>query len=345
MVILAGIFLTGCKKNEFRIEMTLPADVGATYTVVYYCSGVEGGFITESAVAVHEGKGKFMGITRQPTLVYIMGGGGRLPGAVIYAERGDKIEIRGEKSQPLYWEIRGNKLTEQLSEWRNAHRDAIEAASAEYHGSSKSLNAAIAESVKKSPGEPLSALLLYIYYDRREDSKGFTALKKLLKDKAAKGDWAELVSRSDMINDPEGELKIPEKLVFRSVFTGCDTLSLRNVPTLIYFSERQREDYEESIKILRQLSREYGDSDKRAIVNVSIEPDSLNYINSWHRDSLQGAIQAWTPLGLADDEVIKVGVRRIPWVLVVDAKGKALYTGQDMEKGAETFRGLMKKVK
>lgn len=342
LLILASLTITGCKKSEFTADISLPTEVGSTYTIVYYSSDAEKGGIKESAVSVHGGKGKFMGITRNPTLVYFLSSGGRLPATVAYAEGGDKLEIKGDSSDPLGWEISGNKLTEQLSDWRRSNLEALRSALGDSAEATKALNTAVAKSVKSAPGEPLAALLLYVYYDRRADSSGFYALRKLLKDKAAEPEWAELAARSDMIGDSGEALKVPERIILRTIQSGCDTLSLRKLPTLIYYSQRSREDYKAEIEKLRDLSREFGDSGKRVLVNVSIDPDSINYANSWRRDSLKATVQAWAPLGLSDEEVIKAGVRRIPWVMVVDAKGKAVYSGQEMERATEALRGLMK---
>lgn len=342
VLFLVCLTITGCKKNEFKVDISLPAEVGSTYTIVYYASDSNKGWIKESAVSVHGGKGKFVGLTRNPTLVYFLSSGGRLPATVAYAERGDKLEIKGESSDPLGWEISGNKLTEQLSEWRRSNREALQSALGGSEESTKALNEAVAKSVKSAPGEPVSALLLYVYYDRRADSAGFYALKKLLKEKAAEPEWAELAGRSDMIGDSGEAMKVPEKIVLRTIQSGCDTLSLRKLPTLIYYSQRSREDYNDEIEKFRELSREFGDSGKRVLVNVSIDPDSMNYAHSWRRDSLKATVQAWAPLGLSDDEVMKAGVRRIPWVMVVDPKGKAVYSGPDMGRATEAMRGLLK---
>lgn len=341
VAILMAVLVAGCRKSEFSVEMRLPADVGKTYTLAYYASDGSKGWMIETVVAVQKGVGKLQGATRRPTLLYVMTSGGRLPSAVAYVERGDRIEMEGSTGDPMDWKISGNKLTEQLSDWRLSNIDAIRKAKEELPESSKGLNSAVAASVKKSPGEALSALLLYVYYDRREDPAGFTALRKLLKDDAAEPEWAELASRSDMVGDPAGGGKVPETLVLRTVQSGCDTLSLRGLPTLIYYSQRSREDYQESVKLLRELTREYPDSGKRRIVNVSIDPDSVSYVNSWQRDSLKATVIAWAPLGLSDETAQKAGVRRIPWVLVVDSKGKAAYSGQDMEKGIEAIKGML----
>lgn len=96
-VVLMAIFLLmgGCRKAEFIVDVQLDGGVNQTFPMLYYASDKEKGWNVDDVVEVHGGKGKLLGRTVKPTLVYIFAGGSR-PQAVFYAERGDKIQIRGK---------------------------------------------------------------------------------------------------------------------------------------------------------------------------------------------------------------------------------------------------------
>lgn len=126
MVLLLG--LCGCRKNEFKVEFSLPDNINTTYTLIYYASDPSKGWIVEQVVPVQKGRAQGTLPTRLPALVYVMASGSTTPAAVFYAERGDDFKISGDSPDPVNWTISGNKITDRLTDWRLASKGAIEAA-------------------------------------------------------------------------------------------------------------------------------------------------------------------------------------------------------------------------
>lgn len=330
-----SLMLGGCRKSEFNVDIQLDGSVNQTFPMLYYASDSEKGWNVDDVVEVHGGKGKLLGRTVKPTLVYIFCGGGR-PQAVFYAERGDKIEIHGKGAQPLSWEISGNKITEQLSEFRIANQEAIRSENA------KALNAAVAAFVKKEPGNPVSTLLLCIYYDRGEDEAGFSKAWKLLEGDAAEPEWSALVARGDMLVGAPQCAGKPADIVVASYGTGCDTLRIASKPSLIYFSLPSSGMQSSDIQRLRDLTKDYPDSSRRIIAEISAEPDSMRRVWDVKSDSLRKAVRGWMPLGLSDPYARQAGVKGLPYVIVTDGRGRRTYSGYDLERAEEAFRKAMK---
>ena len=333
--------LCGCVKNEFAVDFSLSQATDRTYRVLYYATGSSKGWIVESVVSVEGGKARLNGVTRNPTLVYIFAGG-KSPVSFFYAERGDRIEITGDGADPSSWNVDGNKINRQLSDWRRQNAKILKDWRTGNSKGVKAVNAAVAKYVKANPSDPVSALLLLEYYDRSSDEEGFYKTWQLLKGEATNGKWRELVSRSDMYESPS-EVKLPKQFVFSLAGGGRDTIVFGRVPVLLNFSRSNVDEYLEEARTLRELAEESGDSTQWRIANVLFDPDSLQRVQTARRDSLRGVADGWMPLGFSDSRIKDFGVRSIPTLIVVDAGGKIVYRGEEMSEAVLSFKKLLEK--
>ena len=74
-----------------------------------------------------------------------------------------------------------------------------------------------------------------------------------------------------------------------------------------------------------------------------MDSDSTTWVNFIRRDSIKGAVRAWQPRGLAEGDMVKMGVSRLPWYIVKDKQGKDKYTGDDLKEAVKAFRKVMGK--
>ena len=144
LLLFVLIALGGCVKNEVKVDFQLPKNVNDAYKMIYYASDPAKGWFVETVAAVQQGKVQMICATRNPTIVFIMESGS-VPRAAFYAERGDKIKISGDSSDPFSWQISGNKLTEEWSQWRLDSRSSLAS------GDPKKINKAVGDYVKKNP--------------------------------------------------------------------------------------------------------------------------------------------------------------------------------------------------
>lgn len=343
LLLFLTVILSSCSKNEFDVKFELSPSADGTYRAIYYASDPKKGWIVENVVNIQQGKAHLTGMVYNPCIVYLCRTSNAAQGLYLYVERGDDFTISGDGSDPAAWHVDGNKLTRQLDEWRAENRDVIVKARSGREADIAPLCRAVESFVTSHPDDPAAAIILMAYYDRGYDPGRFSALMKSLRDDAADRKWIDMMARNDMPADEPAIPAIPKSLVFATVATGCDTITPGHLPTLLYFGKASLQPYRDDIAKLRQLSRSSGDSASRIIANVSFEPDSMTRWHSVNVDSLQASVQAWVPLGLSDSQIKQLGVRRIPYLIVIDRKAKAVYSGTDTDRAIETFRSLLPK--
>ncbi len=188
--------------------------------------------------------------------------------------------------------------------------------------------------VKKNPENPVSTLLLLLYYSRGDDSTGFDRLYKTLKGEAVEPVWTGIVGRSDMISGFVPSPSSVPQLVFTTP-EGPDTVTLTNAGGILYFSYNGNENRREDIHVLRNIIRMRKDSASFAVVDVNMEVDSASWRYQLPNDSLSGAVRAWMPLGFSDAIARHIGVSAAPWFVVTDKNGRILYNGPVAGKAEE----------
>ncbi len=336
ILLLAALFpLCGCVKNEINVEFQLPANVNDAYKMTYYASDPVKGWFVETVAAVQQGKAKLTLATRNPTIVFIMDAGS-MPKAAFYAERGDKIKITGDGNNPLSWNIKGNKLTEEWSDWRAEARSALSSADP------VKINRAVGDYIRREPEKPLSTILLLVYYDRRVDEAGFSKLWGTLKGKALEPKWIQLVSRSDMLGDSPSFPQTVKNMILHSFGNGVDTLSFAGKPSILFFWRNEDERRDEGMKMMGDVSRDFPDSASRIIADVCFDPDSIGWHSKVPKDSLSKVVRGWNFRAETDSVMMRLGVNRTPWFVVMDKKGQQRYAGENPAEADSVFRKISK---
>ncbi|MDE7403319.1 MAG: hypothetical protein K2M87_07910 [Muribaculaceae bacterium] len=333
LLMLIGV--SSCSKPQFYVEFSVQDSGNPVCVLAYYASDKKQGWNVEQASSLLDGKAFVECATVNPTLVWIEISKGSMPPILVYAERGDKISISGTGSNPSTWNAKGNKITEQISQWRIGNQSALKAA---ISGKTEALNQAVAKFAKANPDNPVSFLLLGVYYDRSSDEVGFRKIYNLLSADAKSGKWQDLLARADFQEVPSGSDKIPQSIVVNTIATGCDTIKSGKAPILFLFTRVRMDNYHPLIKQMRDLRKEYPDSNKRLIAEISLESDSATRWQPLRRDSLSGVVRGWMPLGPSDPTVRALGVGEVPYIIVADSKGKVKYRGTDIDKGIEVYK-------
>lgn len=339
VVILLSLLciLTGCKGNKFEIEFDLSEDVSSNYSVVYYASNKSGGFVVQAVAPVMNGKYIFNGATVNPALLMLSSRAYPLP-LVIYVERGEKIKVEGQSASPYSWQVGGNKINGRLSAWRNENDSILEG------GDVKKINSAVAAYVRENPGDPASALLLLTTFDRNSGEGEYRELLKTLEGEAKDPKWLRLTGRADQPDMSAGHAPASlVNMVMRKYPKGADTLRVSSAKaSLLIFRNMtlpQRKVFFDSIKA---ISKEFPDSASRLIADICVDGDSIGWRSQVRGDTIRNVARLWTPAGLADENIMKLGVTRSPFFIVMGPEGKQLYRGSEMDSAMNEFRRLMK---
>lgn len=341
MACLIVLTLTGCVKNEFKIDFEFPKDHIGNYLLTYYAWDSRGGRWIEHTVSIQEGKATAGCITRLPTLVYVSDASSPNNSMIVYAERGDEIKITGDGMDMSTWGVKGNKVSERWCEWR---KDAYPKKN-DKNGFEKTIE----DYVRKNPSDQLSAILLLMEWNRRENPEGFVKLWNTLDKNAWNQQLIEMCGAPDLLGvefttQADGKLEYAKEpgiksLTVRSRDNGLDTLRFSQVKaSILYFYSELNSSRREIADSLKILSKNYSDSTKRVIVDVYMDSDSMTWVNAIRRDSLKGVVRAWQPRGLAEEDIVKMGVARLPWFIVKDKNGNETYGGDDVDAAVKAFK-------
>ena len=338
---LMALMLGGCVKNEFNIDFEFPKDHIGNYLISYYAWDKRGGRWIEHTASVQDGMATAHGVTRLPTIVYISDASSPSNSMMVYVERGDQIKVTGEGRDMASWTVKGNKLSERWGEWRKTAYTKKKDA--------KAFGKSIEEYVAKNPKDELSAILLLMEWNRRENPEGFVRLWNSIDRDARGNQLVEMCGAADMLGveftaTADGDLEYArdpkvKSLVVRSRDNGTDSLRFDR-PAILYFFSNNDNARREALDSLKELSRSYPDSSKRIIADIYMDSDSLTWINAIRRDSLKGAVRAWQPRGVIEDDMVSMGVVRLPWLIVKDKGAREAYAGDDLAEAMAAFRKL-----
>lgn len=346
--------LSGCGKSQFKISFQFPQEYQGNYLLTYYAWDSKKGFWVETTVAVQEGKAETEAFTSRPTLIYVTDASSSSNSIAIYAEKGDEIVISGDNPDMLTWSVKGNRLSERWSSWRNANAGALREGRLGGDSSEGKKEKAIATYVKDNPADKLSMFMLLTDYDRHADPEGFLRLWNSLDDDLKTPKATEVAGCPDLLGvafqvDPKGNLamarekKLPQ-IVLRSKGNGVDTLRFtKSKASLMYFYTNTVASRRAAADSVKALAKEYPDSATRIIADISLESDSIAWTGNIRGDSITKVIRGWMPKGVADRDMIRMGVARAPWLIVADKKGTPVYSGDDIAEALKAFRKTIDK--
>ncbi|MDE6022745.1 MAG: hypothetical protein K2G13_04505 [Muribaculaceae bacterium] len=333
-------------KNEFKIEFQFPKEFLGNYLVTYYAHDSRGGTWIEQTASIQDGVAFVDGITRLPTIVYITDASSDMSSIALYVERGNKIHISGDGNNMASWTVTGNKISERWSEWRKNAKSNV--------SDNENIEKSIGAYVRKNPSDKLSVILMLTEWDRRSNPDGFLKLWNSIDKGTRSQELVEICGATDLLGvefttKADGNLtsaKDPKlkKVVFRSRDNGVDTLNFNKVKgSLLYFYTENNSARKETADTIRALSKAYPDSLKRIISDIAVDTDSMTWIVAIRSDSVSGVIRAWQPKGIAEEDMVRLGIVRIPWFIVKDKDGNETYRGDDLKKATAQFRKEMTK--
>lgn len=330
-LLLLVALLSGCRKGEFIVDISLPKNASDTYTLLYYASDSERGMLVDMPALVQNGAAQVKCPSINPTLVYVFRSASEWS-VVFLAERGDKISITGDNPDPAYWTIGGNRINDAMTQWRVSNRNVLSARD------SGKINSAVASFVRTNADNPAATLILLLYYDAGADPKGFDKLYASLKDDAADPKWTDMVSRNDLLPGFSTRTSRTGPVVLRTAGNVVDTVRFDKAPALFYFAGNTTESRRQDMQLLKQLLRERKDSSAFAVIDVNMEADSSSWRYQIRGDTLKGAVRAWMPLGFSDTTAARLGAVRLPYFVVIVRGGQIRYQGSDADKAVSLIR-------
>lgn len=175
-LLAAVALLSSCSKNQFSLEGNLSGGETQTITLIWRAASGTQDFIAQQPVPLTGMKFSMQGPVKKPSVIWVFSTGRNLM-AAIYVERGNKLSISGAYDQPQLWNIKGNKVMEEVSAWQVANKGVLVA------GNPAAVNGAVAAYVRANPKSRAAAFLLLTRFHREADKKLFDQLIALIPDK------------------------------------------------------------------------------------------------------------------------------------------------------------------
>lgn len=327
------VLASGCTKNEVKLTFDISGNITEPCRIVYYISDKKGGLLRETIVEITGGKAEFILPQRNPAIFYLFGPSQKNAGAIFYAKKGDRILVSGKEDKPDTWTLSGNKITEELSDWRLKNLDAIRSEDP------AKINRAVKDYVISNPKSKAAVIILYVYYNRKDDETGFISLQaKIDKELLEDSSLMDALSASDLFTGLEETPTYPKQLIFNGASGHADTISVfsGNGSLLIFRKNNDNSRFIPSDTINSLLA---GRKDKK-VAEFFLERDSSAWRRHIGSDTVPGYHRLWMPLGLADNAAISMGVRRIPFYIVIGKGGKEIYRGDSWEEASNEFEKL-----
>lgn len=348
LCLLTMILLSSCRGKEFDIEFDLDPKIEDSYRLLYYASDKKGGRWIETAAPIHQGKYSARYVTINPTIVYIFRSNGNLPETFLYAERGDKLTVTGESSNPVEWKMTGNEVTDLLSEWQDANSRVLT------QHETKDINKAVASYVEKNPKSKIDPLLLLLRFNREADPEEFLRLWNSMAEKQRKSPLVNLIASPDMLSlstldfDDKGNVTLlPGKEVFPRLkvrTSGKKSETLRPVAkgrkaSLVWFWHISDPMRTEIVDTLRAFSRAHRqDSVRLLLADVCLDGASLRWRNIVNADTLPGFTRGWWAEGTSNREAMRLGISAYRTFVIFGPKGEVRYKGSDLSEALTRLR-------
>lgn len=324
IVICLTLLLGSCTKNEFKIHFDFgESKVTESVKVVYYSSDPVKGWITDESIPVVDGKAEALGITRNPSVVYVYSSNNTLK-CIFYAERGDEISIDASGET---WMVSGSDINEEWSQWRKKHEN-------DFLGLSYGvLNKDIEAYVKEHKDSKLSTLLLCTTYAAWQDPEGFERVWNMLGDDAK--DPLLLVALGKN-SDSLRMVGNPQRIGTLSLHSHGDTVvkisTAKASKTIFIFwsSLEYRKPIVRELKRMLKAKEIKGDS--IAVVDINMQADTLGWSTIIRNDSVKHWVRAWAPGAEQNNALVPFRIKADPYVVVVDSTGKQIYRGKMIQK-------------
>ncbi|MBD5180100.1 MAG: hypothetical protein HDT01_02245 [Bacteroidales bacterium] len=324
LVLLAGC-LTACGNDDlFTVQANIDG-LGTQNVRFIYRNGDR----EQSGMAMAlDGKFSFTGVSKQNTIVDIFTTNRILLGSLV-AKNGDNIELTMKLNEPATFSARGNKISEELSNFLSQNKDIVN------NLETDKINAAIAEYVSKNRNNPASAFLLFTHFTSNIDKQLADSLVKILNEEhlpardVVEAFTASLISQADTVKtltefsfynlkgDSLTQVKFPGKKGMILALVGDKTPGSPRDSVTKFFNNLNRDhDFELNV------------------IEISIVPDTAE-AKRVVKDLEPKYTRGWVPAGIASPSLENVRPAEIPWFIVSDSTGNVIYTGSTLGNAVE----------
>ena len=317
--LIFAFLLSSCGHGDtFRVEGKLEGKETMNIRIVYFSDGS----VHTGVTASQEGTFRYEAPASSQAMVEIYDNDYRILGRFI-ADPGDDISVTFNRQNPYLIKAKGNQTSEEWAKFLNENAETLPRAD------KATRNRIIADFVKANTANPLSELLMATEFDASgaaavEAAQLMEAIDDQAKASGFSVGFAEMVAQSGKMAADAVVPSIPyQKRGGQAMtFSPAD-----NELSLLVFTD-QTNGRDSVVKTLKSLGRHL-EKGKFQIVDLVAAPDTFALRRSVINDSASWA-QGWLPGSIAARGVDKLGIPTMPYMIVVDRKGKQLWRGSSV---------------
>lgn len=283
-----------------------------------------------AVVAVRDGKFQFSGSSAQPTLLEMFEHD-YTPLGRLYIANGEEVHVTLTRGRPEDIKVSGSETNGRWTDFLNKNSEALR--------DSARVARVIADYIGAHPDDIVGTLLLVSHYPVKSNplqaDSLLTSIEPQARPEFIAGGLAYLIRRVAH----EGAERKLDSLCYISEKNRVASLSPRGrKATLFFFSEKEAQRPDTLLKTLLKLSARQS----VAVADIYLSADTMAWRRMLRSERLKfendGAVRrGWLPGNLGAPQLQNLGIPGLPYVLVCDSTGAAIYRGGEIAEAVNTL--------
>lgn len=316
-------FCTSCLKNEFSLTANLTDGGTQNLTLVYRAASDKEEFVVEQTLPLSHGSFTLQGATRYPTVMWIFSSSHKQLYA-IYIERGDELTLSGKFTDPLLWQVKGNKVMEEYCSWVRSNEAVMRG------GNPVQINAAIAKYVKANPDNKLAGFLLLAHFSRSGHEKEFESLLNSLKDDDVKEKMLPAFMQMQAKSEDKNALLPVMPITLAAPGDSMQTVNPAKAKgTVLYFWQDTSTPLHQPASALIAMA---DSTEGLQGADIFMGADTVQWRNVRRVRKYEPLHSLWALGAETNLSLRRLNLPDVPYIVVTDAKGNQKYRGTDAAK-------------
>lgn len=308
---------SGCgEKTSFRLSGEVHGGANTNIYIKYF----SGDAIHSGVTAARSGKleGEFP--LPSPAVVHLLDNEGNLL-ALMYAEGGDELSVKIDRSNPAKSVVEGSDVNERWSGLMNANSELL------FSADSEKINDMIEDYISANPSDVVSALMFASFYDASSDPVHAGEVLETIDTEARRPEILDsYTSQLRRFAMPDAYEKI-DSICYRPADkdTSLVFYATNSKASLIAISNDNSRRNDSIVPPLKRLYKALPE-DKAQILDLALTSQYSAFSNRVRRDSAEW-VQGWVPGGILGDDLYRLAIPEIPYFIVTDTAGNQIFRG------------------
>lgn len=277
-----------------------------------------------------DGKFSFTGSSKKPALLTVTTAQ-RTVLAHLVVKNGDAIELKLNSADPLFMEVKGNKISAEYADFLKLNHDILS------NRDNDEINRLIEKLITENNKRLSTTVAFLLHYEFRDCPSRADSILNLIDSDARPTQFiAGYRSQLDRF-DKETESGIIEPF---TMFCSDDTLTTFNPAgarrSLLVFTKGTSARLDSINAAIDSIAPEKNDS-TAAVINISLDTDTATWKQTL-ADAPARGLNLWAPGAVSSTRLHRFAITRLPMFIVTDSIGNCLYRGESVTEAISYFK-------